>query len=236
MNKKIIIQIPFNVYGHDCETDKGWIDYRLKIFTDYTLKSLMAQTNQYFTLLFRCREETIPYIKDKIGKLLPDNIIIVGKSEYGGKIKELIKDFNYLYIVRLDSDDMYINTFIDTLQNYNPKPETEVLINQGCYSYDIYQKRLAYRFRLSPPSHALIYRVEDYMKGSQYILKKGHCGAILLKHEIILGINWLNTIHKRNTASYFEHKSGEVDKWEEIKGADKIKNILKEFGLEGENK
>ena len=242
MNKKIIIQIPFNVQGfnENNELNSEWIKYRLKIFINYTLKSLIAQTNQYFTALLKCKDITLPIIKKEIGSGLPENILIVGKNEYQNKIKELIKDYNYFYSVRMDSDDMYVKTFVDMLHNYPPKSETEVLINQNCYVYDIYQKRIAYFWYNSPPSYTLIYRVKDYVEGKRYYLKNGHGGAILLKHELISGINSLDTIHKKNDSSTFH--SSNWDKWKEIEEKEEIKNILNDFGItpergkESENK
>ena len=78
MNKKIIIQIPFNIFGFNIknEMDEEWIKQRLQIFVEYGLKSLEAQTNQYFDVLFRCREATIPLVKEELKGRLPENILI----------------------------------------------------------------------------------------------------------------------------------------------------------------
>ena len=233
MNKKVIIQIPFNIQGFnkENETNERWLKYRLQVFIKYNIKSLKAQTNQYFTALFRCRDETIPYIKKEIKGKLPENVLIVGVNEYQKKIKELIKDYNYLYLVRMDSDDLYVNLFVDTIQNYNPKPETEVLISQDCYTYDIIQKRLAYFWYNSPQSFVLIYKTEDYNQGKRYYLKNGHGGAILLNHELITGVNYMDTIHRRNDSSYFEGGKGGKKRWSEIEDKDDIEEILNNFGI-----
>jgi len=238
MNKKVIIQIPFNVQGFNKknELDKKWIRYRLMLFVNYNLKSLKAQTNQHFTALFRCRDKTIPYIKKEIGGKLPENVLIVGVNEYQKKIKELIKDYNYLYLVRMDSDDLYVNLFVDTIQNYNPKPETEVLISQDCYTYDIIQKKLAYFWYNSPQSFILIYKTKDYNQGKRYYLKNGHGGAILLNHEFITGVNYMDTVHGRNDSSYFEGKKGGKKRWSEIEDKDDIEEILNNFGISMERK
>lgn len=230
MNKKVIIQIPFNVQNFNVknELDENWIEYRLKIFAKYTLKSLKAQTNQFFTALLRCRDSTIPFIKEKI--TLPENVLIVGVEEYELKVKELIKDYNYLYLVRLDSDDRYRNTFVDILQNYSPKPETEVLINQNCYVYDIKQERLASLFYTSPPCYTLIYKTIEYNNGKRYSLKNGHGGAILLKHELLLDRNFMCTIHEKNNTSKFENFRKFIP-YNEILDKKEIEEILKEFGV-----
>lgn len=235
MNKRIIIQSAFNVMKFDIENElnEEWIKYRLKIFTNYTLKSLKAQTNQWFTFLLRCRDKTIPLIKKEIGELLPENVLIVGVNEFHEKIKELIKDYNYLYLVREDSDDMYVKTFIDNLHNYPTKSGTEILINQNCYIYHIYQKRLASYFYKSPPAYTQIFKTIEYLRGKRYHLKGGHTGAILLKHEFINGVNYLVTIHQENCLGEFGASKYKKE-WSEIEDKNDIKEILEDFGISQE--
>jgi len=232
MNKKIIIQMPFNAQGFNIEKElnEEWIKYRLKIFADYTLNSLKAQTNQDFTTIIKCRDVTKDFIITEANKItsIPDNIRFMGFSkEYPRRIKELIVGYEYYYEIRLDSDDMYRKTFIDFLHKYNHKEGTEVLINQRGYLYDMATKRLVLFGYASPPFYTLVYKVEDYLRGSRYYLKKGHGSAISLKHEILKGYNFIQVIHEHNDSSSFEHfreiigKSKEKDK----------KNILMKFGI-----
>jgi len=231
MNKIVIIQSIFNCAGFNKENElnEEWIKNRLEIFIDYTLNSLKAQTNQWFTFLLKCREETIPFIKKETEGLLPNNVLIIGKLEYEQKIKDLIKNYKYLYLARVDSDDLWIKTFVDTLHNCVPQPETELLLNQYCYNYDIYQKRLASFWLLSPQSYILIYKVKEYLEGLRHRLEGGHRAAITRTHEIMPGRNYMDTVHHANDSSHFE---GRVWKeWREIKGAEEKKNILKDFGI-----
>jgi len=234
MNKKIIIQIPFNVQGFNKENEinEEWIDYRLKLFMGWNVKSLKAQTNQWFTAMLRCRDETLEYIKERIERSIPANVLIVGTNEYHQKTAELIKGYDSFYQVRMDSDDMYEKNFVDMLHNYTPKPEIEVLISQRCYTYDINLRRLAYFFYNSPQSYVLIYKPKEYLAGKRYILKNGHGGAILLKYELLSGVNYMDTCHSRNDSSYFEGGTGGKKQWSEIKDKDDIKEILKDFGIE----
>jgi len=235
MNKKIIIQMPLNTYigggkNSENEVNEEWIKYRIMLFTGYCLKSLKAQSNQHFTALIKCREKTIPFIKKEMGEL-PENVLIVGELEYEQKIKDLIKDYKYLYLVRVDSDDLWIKTFVDMLHNCIPKPETELLLNQYCYNYDIYSKRLASYFLISPQSYVLLYRVNEYLEGKRHSLPGGHKAAITKIHELITGANYMDTLHNTNIClpkfdGYRRH-----EEWREIKGAEEKKNILKDFGI-----
>ncbi len=233
MNKKIIIQIPFNVQGFNKtnEFDEEWIRYRLKIFCDYSLKSLVNQTNQHFTAMLRTRNQTLKTVLDEVGGKLPDNVIVVA-GNYDVSIRRCIEGYNYLYLVRLDSDDCLVDYYVDLLQNYIPKIDTEVLITQCCYDYDIIQERLCKFWYRSPQGFALIYRVDDYLEKKRYQLKNGHGGAILLKHEILKGYNYLNTIHRKNNESFF-HTSDTKNRKNLIEISDEREKqrILRSFGI-----
>jgi len=195
------------------------------------LKSLKAQTNQWFTLLLKCKEETIPFIKKETEGLFPDNIQITGVLEYEQKIKDLIKGYEYLYLARVDSDDLWINNFIDLLHNYTPKPETELLLNQYCYNYDIKQDRLISFFHPSPQSYVLLYKVKEYLEGKRHKLPGGHWAAQTKIHEAIAGYNYMDTVHGTNTSSTFGSFKNQR---KEIEGDEKDR-VLAEFGVKKEN-
>lgn len=233
MNKKIIVQIPFNIQGFNKENElsEKWIKYRLSIFRAYCLKSLINQTNQYFTAMLRVREETLSLIQKEL-KNLPKNVCVVANN-YGFSIRRHIdvNDYHWLYLVRMDSDDCYEENFIDLLHNYPKKKDTEVLISQHCYDYDAVNKRLASFWYKSPQSYTLIYDTEEYRKGKRYFLKNGHGGAIKLKHELLDGYNYLNVLHQKNNECRFHDSDtpGRKQVKEIFKGK---KEILKHFGIE----
>lgn len=55
-----VILIPFSVVGLGLASlDPGWLGRRIKIFEDYTLKSLLNQTNRNFTLWLAFRPEDV---------------------------------------------------------------------------------------------------------------------------------------------------------------------------------
>jgi hypothetical protein len=242
--KKLIIRIMFNNRGLDKnELNKDWIKYRLGIFQNYTVKSLVNQTNQDFIALLSVRKETIDYVKRKL-KNAPKNIMVIDRK-YKEMIKEFIEDYEYLYLLRLDSDDCFINNWIERIHNYKPKEDTEVLITQNQYDYEVATGRLASYWYKSPPSYTLIYKIEDYLKGKRYYLRNGHGGAIHLKHELIDGYNMLSCLHDRNKRRIFNLDAKEREynlKGNLVKGRKKSrlteitdqaerKNILRSFGI-----
>lgn len=206
----IVINIKFNSWKRAQSLDEEWIKNRLRIFAEYTLNSIKAQIRQDFIVIMKCREEMFDFTINEAKKIMPipENVIFLNcikKSSEFELLKELIAGYKYYYEVRLDSDDMYAKTYIDMLYKYNPKDETEVLINQEGYIYDTKTGRLAPYHYASPPYYTFIYKVEDYLKGFRYNLGDiGHRNVILLKHEILKGNNFLFIIHGDNIHSSFE--------------------------------
>ncbi len=226
MRKKIIISIAFNTFGFtEDRFTKNWINYRMNLFMNYTVQSLKAQTNQDFLTLVRYADETKPLIDEALLKYekLPSNIKFTGKQEYHNILKNSIQGYDYLYLVRIDSDDMYHKTYIEQLHQYQHKLDTEVIINQNGYLYDITTQSVAPIYAESPSFYTLIYKTKDYLNGKRYTLPGGHSGAITLKHEIFSKRNYLNIIHQSNTLpKYIKQKNTILDAKEAYK-------ILKQF-------
>lgn len=64
-------------------------------------------------------------------------------------LKESCQSNDYIYIVRLDSDDLYHKTYIQQLHDYKPKKDTEVLINKNGYLYDSITGRIDLYYHFS---------------------------------------------------------------------------------------
>lgn len=235
--KKIIILIGFNSFDFDNffnlknlqppRLTKEWIDYRMDIFMKYTCKSLINQTNQNFTTVVTYDKSSESLILDAINKYdkLPENIIFTAQGQ--SIVNHLIKDYDFFYQVRLDSDDMYHPTFIQQLLDYNPKKETQVLINQGGYVYDSENDRLAKWYYESPPFYTLIYNVDEYLNDKLRYKFEGHASAINLKYEVLENGNYTVILHGKNTLNRFTSNCqvGVIDD-ETIKI-----NILREFNI-----
>lgn len=226
--KKIIIDIPFNVCTFSNKRlTKKWINQRILIFMKFTLQSLKIQTNQDFIALIQYDDNTRELVKQALANYdtLPRNVKFVSQSEHRNQILEYIRGYEYLYLVRLDSDDMYHKSFIQQLHEYKPKENTIALINQSGYLYNSLQNRLAKIHFTSPPFYTLIYKVKDYIGGKRYKLPGGHPSAIKVPHEILEKANFVVVIHSNNDSTSFKlakDKDIIVDEF-------KIKEILKEF-------
>jgi hypothetical protein len=218
--KNIIVDIAFNSRSSDIGWPQGltepWITYRMSIFMEYTLNSLKKQTNQNFTALIRYADATENIIVLTLKKYdpLPGNIRFIPDSSNIEIQCMLSEGYDELYLVRLDCDDTYHMTYIQQLQDYTPKPDTCVLINQTGYVYDSLDHRIAAIRRASPPFYTWIYKTEDYFyRNKRYI--RGHRRVKKYNHEILTtdeNRNFLIVLHERNTSnqkmlSKYEFKS-----------------------------
>lgn len=209
LTKKIIFGIEFNSRSgfkpkYKIGLTAGWIRYRMSVFMKYTLQSLKKQTNQDFVALIQYADSTEDLINQELRKYepLPENIQFLPRSSYQAKMMELITGFDYLFLVRLDCDDMYHKSMVQQLKNCNPKPNTQALINQNGYMYDAVRKRISPAHFKSPPFYTLIYKVEEFMQGRRYRTPGGHRSVIRMKHQILTSKgnrNFMIVIHKRNT-------------------------------------
>lgn len=162
-SKKIIVGIEFNNRSKSGNRwgiglTKKWIEYRMSIFMKYTLQSLKKQTNQRFTVLVQYAKSSESIIIQTLNKYekLPVNIQFVPAEQYINAQKRLTRGFKYLYLVRLDCDDMYHKSFIQQLHSYKPKLKTRALINQTGYVYDSLRHRVATIKTPSPPFYTFI--------------------------------------------------------------------------------
>lgn len=228
-SKTVIIWSDFNTLPFSNKRFKrDWIEERIRVFMRFTLKSLKAQTNQNFLTLIRYENKSSDIIANVLNQYprLPDNIKFVTKSEYEKSVIEKIKGFKYLYLLRLDSDDMYHKSFIQQLYDYKHDISTEAIINQNGYIYDSIKNQMARFPHKSPNYYALVYKVDEYMSGKRYRIPGGHPNVIkLLNHEIIKRPNYIRLVHSINDSSTFRL----ANRKNIINDKNKIKEILNDF-------
>lgn len=245
-NKTImVIDIPFNIPTNpfwpgfkDLDTEskklsqtKEWIDYRIEIFNKYTLLSLKNQTNQNFKCVMRYTKESEELVFDALSKheKLPDNIIFTSDGDEA--IYSLMQGYDYIYHIRIDSDNMFSKDFIDILYNTSYYEGLECILCKRGYMYDEKDDRLASMCHGSPSFYALVYTVDDFFFGFRHNTEPDHWGAASLTHEVIDTYSYLVTVHEKNVSNNFdtvlEYKYIES---KEIYGDEKEK-ILKEFNL-----
>lgn len=226
--KKIIININFNTHRFtDKRLTKEWIDERIGVFNRFTLRSLKNQTNQDFLTLVNYDPVTESLVMDALAnhEKLPENVQFV--TPKGANILKNINGYEYLYVVRIDSDNLYHKSFIQQLHDCKPKDETQVLINQKGFVYDSVNGKLATYFQVSPSFYTLVHKVEDYLNGIRHTIPGTHGAAIQLPHEILDRSNYtivLHTCNFMNGAHLFKWKDSRV-----ITDKGEYEAILKDF-------
>ena len=100
-NKTVIINSIFNVKPYLANGIERytleWIEYRIKIFQEFTLKSLKLQTNQNFNFFICYEDATDEIIKSVLNKYdpLPENIHFICKSDYYDEVKKYLDGYEY---------------------------------------------------------------------------------------------------------------------------------------------
>jgi hypothetical protein len=215
-SKKIIINSTLNVNPRlkdDTQRlTEEWIDKRIDIFYNYTLQSLKTQTNQHFTSYIRYDDTTEDLVIKSLSRYekLPDNVRFVKTTEYDKLLSKELKGYEFVYFIRLDSDDMYHKTYVQQMFDYTPHKNTVALINRNGFIYDSNNKQLAKCYCKAVTFYTFIYKVKDYLEGKvfnpdstdvdseQYI-------ALRVPHEFITKRNYLWHTHSSNTVTKFEN-------------------------------
>ncbi len=234
MSKKIVIGSSFNNLGWtDKRLTREWIEERLALTMNYAVPSLKKQTSQDFSAFFIYDGKSEENMMAALSRYpaLPDNIRFINSYKLAAQVRKDLERYDFLYAVRLDSDDMYHRTYVQQLQEYEHREGTRLLINQNGYIYDSVRNRIAEYYHFSPQFYVIIYKAQDYLNGERYKFN-GHCDAINQPHEIIAKRNYVNHVHNSNyclgsfrlLANRKLNNMGEI-----ITDKKKINDILKDF-------
>lgn len=240
MKKKILFRILLNTRFRDIKSankkwmstseDESWLAYRVHIFMKYTAKSLIHQKNQLFTAIILYLDSTEEVVKRLLAEYeeLPPNIIFLNQDKEETFMETYLKeDTDYIYEVRLDSDDCYIDTFVQTLHNVEITEETQCILSRWGYIWDHHSKRLGNVYYPSPPFYTLVYKPKEYREGVRYTLKGGHVGACRLNCILLEGEQYLFVLHESNILATFEHRMQKT----EITDTKEKQAILERFGV-----
>lgn len=211
-DKSIIFNIPLNnldpLSKIHVALDPNWIEKRIDIFMNYTLKSLKAQSSQDFMAYILYNPTTEAIILNYLSRYpaLPPNVHFIPANLYTQYVNTYIKESLYLYEIELASDDLYHRDFVSYLKDYTPHSSTHILICQEGYIYSSTTDELAPYFNYSSSFNCLIYSTKDFINGIRYHYT-GFEGAINLPHEFIPWRTYINHSHAHNiTFSYSEEQ------------------------------
>ncbi len=258
MNKTHIIYIPFTGVGKNPYKGDDWFRDRIQIFKNYTLKSLRNQTNKNYILWlsFRPEEANNPLVEELAKEFEGNNTIVFS---YDGLIyfddrnqennatlhKRLFrsierlgyyfkrKEADWIYLTRIDSDDMFHKDVVQLIQDQEPFEGALTLQNGLIYNKDT-QEVAEWNPLTNPPFHTLMMKRETFFDPSKHILAyggfKSHEDIARLKHKVLWrGDNRMDRLYCVFTHNPAMHIS---TTWEHpFKGKLLDKELIKDFGI-----
>jgi hypothetical protein len=247
-SKLVIIDIPlntitqFNIRNQFKSSTQEWIFYRLEIFFRYTLQSLKAQTDPHFTCVVHYLPESeshiVKFLETK--EPLPPNVTF--RSDGDVFIERISKNYNWIFKLRLDSDNMIQNSFIEQLKKVDIRPDLQCIIGKSGYMLDSHTGRLAYWNHNSSAFNTYVFDTDKYEadKCLPSTAPDNHMNAIQLNHDFLFsnsncGRSYMFVVHSENLQNNFdellesEYCSGLVTNTEERSGALRMFGIQSDF-------
>jgi hypothetical protein len=212
------------------DIDQAWLNKRYVFFRDNTLKRLREQTNKDWVLWVNCQDGMQEQI-DELIKLLessPINVVytfgdgpvpveVVGVYPF---LQEELKQSDYVYVTRIDSDDLYSSDAIQIARDVKPTVEGRVEASMFCrgYLYDVNTGRLGVYKSPSTPFHTIMIPTPAFLNPDRYRdevwSKVGDHSAVNRQLPMQTLPDWKFTvlIHGNNFISNFDY-ARETDQW-----------------------
>ena len=185
-----LLYCPFTGLGlHNGYRGDGWLRNRIKIFKEYPLKSLLAQTEKDFVLWisWRPQEKTNPqvielyeYLKDKLNVVFtyhgicfwddkyPNDRLITRLEETLPELKDVVGDRKYVYMTIQPSDDTYWTSMVEEAQ-------IQPFRYKGAYGYNfgyiLNMKTLEmaeYNPTIYPPFYTIMFPAVEFLSPYQH--------------------------------------------------------------------
>jgi len=229
-NRKIIVSIEFNSFKlNDKRLTKEWIRERLDICELYSIQCFKAQTNQDFIACFNYDPLSEEVMQNELKQRTnwPSNVYWGTRQMNETRMKQWLGDSECLFLVRLDSDDMYEKHFIQRLHDIPIKPDTQAIICKDGYFHITETKQVGDFHYVSPPFYTLIYNATDYFNMKRYRLK-GHGSLVnILKYECLEGKNFMIQLTGKNSYMVVDG----FKKYKSFYPPEEVKKIFEQFGL-----
>jgi hypothetical protein len=238
--RKIVVWTPLNTSGHfpKLEADPEWMTRRIELMNLYTIPSMRAQTCQDFDWWIEVREDTRDWVAPQLklagvpARILSRPIVTDhanGKNVAWDRLEKHVEEWikaPEFWEVRLNSDDLYRRTFIETLQRMEVHPETKCILPTGGYYWFLRERKLYKTKHTSPPFYGLIYETARWLAGHRHPLLGGHRAAQKLRHQDMIGRQWVWLVHDVNN----KIKRKGAGAYDRCKGNPTDLSRLKEFG------
>lgn len=133
-----------------------WLDKRYEFFLTHTYKSLQCQTNKDWTLWIQCGDGIKPEHIRRLRDALPDAWFSFGDHALP-VTHPLNTTTDWVYVTRLDSDDLYAPDALEIVRNCKPQSKsTEASIFKRGYLHEIVSGKTGVYHNPSSPFHTLM--------------------------------------------------------------------------------
>lgn len=225
-----LVYTPFTGLG-DFNPDNKWILNRIRIFKQYTQKSLKSQDANFLHLIsFRREDEYNPifanfcsdlsfyplfsgllYYDDRFSKQSEKNRRLADRLENLKQIEKHCKDTDWIYFTRLDSDDMLHKEAIAEIQQQRPEEKTAFIYQNG-YIYNHEADEMAeYNPDTCPPFYTICFPKDIFFDGKKHAeyMKgwKSHEDTVKIFKPVYLSDRkYCVGVHGKNTSTTWNHR------------------------------
>src|SRR3990167_2185837 len=139
--------------------------------------------------------------------------------------------FNWVYVTRIDSDDVFHKEAIEEIQQFQPFPGALTFRNGHVYNSNTGQLA-EWKPKTNPPFHTIIFPKEDFFQADRYI----QYYKVFRSHEDIPTVfnsqnlkdgRYCVLIHQKHISTIWDHPW----KTNEIFDVNKKEEILKNYGI-----
>jgi len=216
----------------------GWMDHRMKLFTTFTLPSIMSQRCQDFTWLVFMDEKTPRRYSRSLEQIGYHRMQLVYVSGEGldndcisaAALEHIEGGDGDLITTRIDNDDAFHQDVVATIQQwYAPRPEPWTMVFPSGLILDTASKKLHIMIHWFNNCPTLI----ENAAGARTVFCNDHSQIIVkVREHIIDKCYWLQVVHSRNVANSLTGTSPSV-----VIRTDKDVDIavLADFGIDVES-
>ncbi len=227
-----IIYTPFTGVG-DFNPDNKWFLNRIRIFKQFTQQSLLKQTHKRFSnhiLSFRREDEQNPimanfcsdlyfyplfsgllFYDDRFSEQSEKNRRLVDRLVSLKEMERTYKDADWIYLTRIDSDDMFHYGAFEEIQKQEPKEKTAFIFQNG-YIYNKETQEMAeYDPETCPPFYTICFPKDVFFNPQKHLeyMKdwKSHEDTVKIFNPVYMSDRkYCVLVHGKNTTTTWNHR------------------------------